>query len=164
VRIYNKKTIILSILLAVLAIALALREKLAPSDLVEVKLEKIPSNVVNIYLVAKRGKDVFPMQWYQSMVYYFLADPKDAGEQWYWTVRGSDRLGRIKWAQADSYGVLARLKSGDWVIWWLRPEDIHGPTPWRYILGGGERVTIQVLGAESAKEAPAAIKDKVKHD
>lgn len=134
-----------------------------PSDWVEVHLEQIPSNVDAIYVIVldREGK-CFPLKWYLSEAGSLLADPKIVGEQWYWTVRGSERRGDIQWVAAASVGVLARLKSGKWVLWWLKPEWIHGPSPSRYLLGGGGNVTIQTLGIESSEDSPKSLLEQVK--
>lgn len=160
---FKRAKLTLSILLMLL-IARLLCSYLAPSDLVEIRLRRVPADVSTIYLVAKKQGQVFPLNWYQSMVYYFPAEPKYAGEQWYWTVRGNERKGKMQWVSADSYGILARLKSGRWVLWWLRPEHIDRPSIRRYIWGGGEEVTIQAFGIETCQKAPNALVQQVKGD
>lgn len=134
----------------------------APADWVEVNLEQVPTDVSALYIVAKKQGVVFPLNWYQSMSYRFLANPKTAGQQWYGLVKDTERKGDLQWVTADSFGILARLQSGKWVLWWLKSESISGPSPLRYIFGGGEKVMIQALGIESSETASKQLVDQVK--
>jgi hypothetical protein len=132
-----------------------------PPDWVELHLVRVPPEVDAIYVVAREQGEVSPLKWYLSMVFPFLADPKMAGEQWYWTVSGDRRKGDVQWRSADAYGVLAHRESGDWVLWWLDARNNDGPSPLRYVLGGGEKITIRASGIESAEKAPKSLTDQV---
>ena len=161
----NKKKITwFALFLFVLAAVAMSRRLIAPADWVEVHLEQVPSDVSAIYLVAKKNGQIRPLKWYRFKVYSSLDDPKRVGQQWYWTVRGTQRMGDLQWVTAESMGVLAKLKSKEWTLWWLNPEDINGPSSMRYLLGGGEKVTIQTLGRESSGVAPQALIDQVTND
>ena len=135
-----------------------------PPDWVDLDLEQVPPDVSAIYVIAKKQQDIFPLKWYSFMAYPSLHDPKVFGEQWDYTVRGKERSGHVQWESADSYGILARLKSGDWVVWWLKPQYINGPSSMRYLFGGGENVTIQVLGIETSEKAPRSLLDQISID
>jgi hypothetical protein len=141
---------------------LYIRNVFSPVDWVKVHLEEVPSDVATLYLVAKKDGRIFPLRWYMSMGSFLSVDPKVAGEQWYWTVKGAERIGEVQWVNASSIGILARLKSGKWILWWLKPEWISGPSSLRFISGGGETVTIQTRGIEFADNASKDLIDQVK--
>jgi hypothetical protein len=140
---------------------LLFRELLVPTDWVRVHLEQVPPDASHLYLVAKTRGEIRPLRWYLFKGLAFADDPKVGGEHWNETLTNGEGKGDIQWVRADSLGVLARLKSGQWVLWWLKPENVRGPTFMRYILGGGEEVTIQALGFESSEIAPKTLLDQI---
>jgi hypothetical protein len=68
----------------------------------------------------------------------------------------------VQWVTADRYGILGRRNSGEWVVWWLKPEDVEKPTAFRYLFGGGVTATIRASGIERATPVPNALKAQVK--
>lgn len=160
-NINQKKCAIACALALVVAIVAMFRQLIAPADWVEVHLEQVPPDISELYLVAKKDGQTQPLKWYQSMGYRFLADPKIVGEQWYWTVGGTRRKGDVQWVTSGSIGVLAKLNSNKWILWWLNPEDIDGPSSMRYFWGGGEKVTIHIPGIESSEVAPKSLINQV---
>ncbi len=159
IRKYDVKIAWISIIVVV---GIVVHNFFDPPDWVELHLTQIPPEVDEVYVVGRSRGEVSPLMWYHSKVYPFLVDPEMAGEQWNRTVSGDRRKGNVQWMSADAYGILAQRKSGDWVLWWLDPRDVHGPSPLRYVLGGGEKVTIRASGIESAEQAPKSLTDQVK--
>jgi len=145
----------------VLSLAVVVHNFFDPPDWVELHLEQIPPDVEAIYMVARDGQEVAPLQWYFSKVFPSLGTAKEVGEVWYWTVTGDRRRGDVQWRSADSYGILAKRGAGEWVLWWIDPRNIDGPSPMRYLLGGGGKVTIRATGIETATAAPKSLMDQV---
>ncbi len=137
-----------------LVVVIGVRDAFKPADWVELHLEHVPESVDKIFVVARRQDTTFPLGWYFFKVLAWSGSSHDVGEMWYTNTGRDQRKGDVRWASADSYGILARLKSGKWVLWWLEPKFIAGPSNWRYLFGGGETVVIQTLGIESAEDAP----------
>lgn len=148
----------------VLSLAVVVHNFFDPPDWVELHLEQIPPDVEAIYVVARDGQEVAPLQWYFSKVFPSLGSAKEVGEVWYWTFTGDRRMGDVQWRSADSYGILAKRGAGEWALWWLDSRDIDGPSPARYLLGGGAEVTIRANGIDTAKEAPKSLMDQIRRD
>jgi hypothetical protein len=136
----------------ILALLLGMRSCVSPSDWVEVRLTHVPDHVAFIYVIAEDHGRVQALHWYHSKVFPFTFDPRQGGQDWYWTVGGSERKGDIQWANASRHGILARKKDGRWLLWWLAPEDLDGPSPLRYLFGA-DRARIRVPD-ESLAETP----------
>lgn len=149
---------------SVLAVAAFIHHLLYPPNMVELHLERVPPDVEAIYVVARNGQEVAPLQWYFGGVFPDYAPAKEVGEAWFWTVTGDRRRGDVQWRSADSYGILAKRKSGEWALWWLDPRDVEGPSLSRYLHGGGEKVTIRANGIAAATEAPKSLMDQIKQD
>jgi len=148
----------------VLALAVLIHNFFNPPDCIELHLKQIPPDVEAVYVVARNGQEVTPLQWYFSKVFPSLGSAKEVGERWYWTHTGDQRRGDVQWRSADSYGILAKRGSGEWALWWLSPRDIDGPSPARYLLGGGAEVTIRANGIDTAKGAPKSLMDQIRRE
>jgi hypothetical protein len=156
---YAKYAIVFVVILAAI---IFLHNLFDPPDWVELHLVEVPLDVKEIYVIARGREGDTPLKWYHAKLIPFVSDAREAGQQWYWTVTGDRRKGDVQWISADSYGVLARRNSGEWVVWWLKPEDVRKPSSLRYLIGGRVRATIRTSGIETARLAPKSLTDKVK--
>jgi hypothetical protein len=147
----------------VLAAIIVLNNFLHPPDWVELQLTNVPLELTNIYVVSSRHEVQAPIKWYLIKV---VAGVEDArfGEMWRSSVNRDQRVGDVQWPMADRYGILGRRKSGQWVLWWLKPEDVEKPTPLRYLIGGGGTATIRASGIERAMPAPKSLTAQVKDE
>jgi hypothetical protein len=147
-----------------LAATIALHNLLDPPDWVELHLTNVPLGLIDVYVIAASREGDVPLKWYFAKVIPFVGDARRLGQEWSRPVSGDQRKGDVQWITADHYGILGRRKSGEWIVWWLKPEDVEKPTPLRYLIGGGVRVTIRASGIEEATLAPKSLTAQVKND
>ena len=156
-RKYLKYPILLAVLLVM---GIVIHHIFDPPDWVELHLEQVPPEVDAVYVVVRDRGEISPLNWYLAKIFPFLGEAK-FGTMWNLNVPSDRREGSVQWRSADSYGILARRKSGEWVLWWIDPRNIDGPSSLRYILGGGEKATMRITGIESASRAPKSLTDQV---
>ena len=87
------------------------------------------------------------------MVFPFTSEPDSTSDEWYWGVPPDRRRAAVQWPQAARYGALAQRADGSWMLWWLRPADLDGPSLLRYLFGG-DRAEIR-LPDESQSSVPS---------
>lgn len=146
----------------VLATVIVIHNTFSPPDWVVLHLVQVPPDVQAVYVIARDRQGAAPLKWYFSKFYPFLGSAKEVGEVWYLAPWGDQRKGDVQWRSVDSYGILARRESGEWVVWWLRPGDVKKPTPLRYLTGGGAEATIRATGIETATPAPRSLTNQIK--
>ncbi len=107
-----------------------------PPDWVDVTVGPFPVGRWEYFLLAEDSGGVEPLAYYETKVFPFTMMPgKDisgmevSGNQWH--------TYSYQWRDASRYGVLARGGDGRWLLWWLRPDEVRGPSLLRYIVGGG---------------------------
>jgi hypothetical protein len=145
----------------VLAAIIALNNFLHPPDWVKLHLTNVPLELADVYVVSSRREVHAPLKWYLIKVVAGVEDAR-LGEMWDSSVNPDQRVGDVQWVTADRYGILGRRRSGEWVVWWLKPEDVEKPTPLRYLIGGGGTATIRASGIERAAPAPKSLTAQIK--
>ena len=160
-RINKRYLFITGVLLAAI---IAFHNLLDPPDWVKLSLTDVPLELTNIYVIASIREGDVPLKWYFAKVIPTVIDSRRIGDGWHSPANGDQRTGDVQWITADRYGILGRRKSGEWIMWWLNPEDVEKPTGLRYLIGGGTRVTIRASGIERATPAPKSLTVQVKSD
>jgi hypothetical protein len=120
-----------------LALADAARELFAPSDWVDVTVRNVPPGLRQVYLIADGPDGPRALNWYFDKVFAFTTPPRIGGQQWYSNRPADQRFAPVQWPLAERYGAVAQRSDGAWELWWLGPDDLEGPSVWRYIVGGG---------------------------
>jgi hypothetical protein len=125
------------LLMVVVAVVLFwwVRNLFSPPDWVEVTIHRVPAGVRHLYLIADGPEGARTLLWYYSMVFPFTSNPDSRVDEWNWNVPKDQRRGAIQWPHASRYGVLAQRQDGSWMLWWLGPGDLDGPSMLRYIFG-----------------------------
>lgn len=127
----------------------AIRNVFNPSDWVEVTVTNAPPNVDAVYILADTPAGPLPLPWYHSKVIPLTFDPRESGGE----LRGNGSAD-VQWLEASRYGILAQMKDGTWLLWWLGPGDRQGPSILRYVVRHGA-ATLRVPDPARA-EAPSA--------
>jgi hypothetical protein len=139
---------------AVVGIALVLldvaRQPFARSDWVEVTVRNVPRGLRQFYLIADGPEGPHALNWYHSMVTVWTDDPRKCGQSWYWNYPDEQRFAPVRWPDAERFGALAQRRDGTWALWWLSPDDLVGPSPARYLVGGG-RAEVRLPDASQAR-------------
>ena len=63
-------------------------------------------------------------------------DPREGGQMWYWNYPDDQRFAPLQWPDAERDSPRP-CPDGTWALWWFGSGDFIGPSPARYILGGG---------------------------
>jgi hypothetical protein len=142
-------------LMVVVAVALFLwvRNLFSPPDWVEVTIHRVPKGVQHLYLIADGHSGAHRLLWYHSKVLPFTSDPDSPEDEWNWNVPADQRRADVQWPHASRYGALLQRRDGSWILWWLGPADLDGPSILRYVFGG-DRAEIR-LPVESQASAPS---------
>lgn len=149
--------------LGLLASALAVWNFFSPPDWVKVELVQVPSGIRVIYIVARDGEKIYPINIYSDM---FGAEVLDSRINLMWakSSNGKRRSCDLQWKSADSYGILARRETGEWLLWWIAPHDMDGPPPARSFRRGVRHVTIRAAGVQSAITPALSLSSQFKGD
>jgi hypothetical protein len=132
----RRMMVIVAVVAVALALAVGAREFVAPSDWVEVTVRNVPPGLRQIYLIADGPDGPRALDWYLAKVFAFT-EPARLGQEWYWGRPADQRFAPVQWPLAKRYGALAQRSDGAWELWWFEPDDLEGPSIWRYIVGGG---------------------------
>ena len=158
----NRYLKIILIIITCFIVIVIIRNSISPPNWIDLRLVHVPTDVDTIYVVAHDRQGNSPLNWYVAKVFASVVSPRQVGESWYLWPRGDQRRGDVQWRAADSYGILAHRKSGEWVVWWLAPDNVERPPLLRYLTGGGTRVLISASGIETAAPAPPSLTERVK--
>jgi hypothetical protein len=132
---------------------LCVRNFFSPPDWVEVTIHRVPDGVQHLYLIAEDRAGAHRLLWYHSKVFPSTSNPNSPLDEWNWNTPADQRRGEVQWLNAIRYGALAQRRDGSWILWWLGPDDLDGPTILRFIRGG-DRAEIR-LRDESEASAPS---------
>jgi hypothetical protein len=153
-----KKLAKLSIFCVILIVLILIHNVFSPPDWVELRLEQVPSDLEQVYVLVRDNDKISFLKSYHSKVF-----PDVSKDGAMWRPGNAPQLkDNVQWSVGDSYGILAQRKSGEWVVWWIGPRDISGPSPLRFVIGGGT-VSMRTSGIESAIPAPKSLVNQVNY-
>jgi hypothetical protein len=133
----RRMMVVVAVAAVTLSLANGARQLFSPSDWVDVTVRNVPPGLRQVYLIADGPDGPRALNWYFDKVVAFTAPPRIGDQQWHSNGPADQRFAPVQWPLARRYGAVAQRSDGTWELWWFGPDDLEGPSAWRYIAGGG---------------------------